>query len=450
MKKVSIIGAGLAGTLMALFFARRNYEVHIFEMRRDLRFDKTDRGRSINLALSCRGITALNALNLMPLVQPIAVPMRARAIHEENGALNYQAFGRNLDESIYSISRKALNIMLLNEAEKNPAITLHFECELTQLNVYQKTLLVREKNGAVLNHAYEHLIGADGVGSFVRNILLKAGLVKAEREFLAHGYKELTISKNHSETLPREHLQLWPRGSFLLLGNPNPDDSITGSLFLPQEGTNSFSSLQNEQQVQAFFEKSFADVASLMPNLQEEFFAHPTGTLSTVHCTPWHYEDSCLLIGDAAHGIVPFFGQGMNSAFEDCRILDELLENSEDDWAISVPKFYELRKNNTEAVAQLSMENYKEIYSDIKSSQFRLKKQIEKEIMHRFPEMYVSMHVMVMFTNTSYAQAQAQYGLQNQLLDTICSEIHSIEEVDWNQVGVLVKNYDKKLADIFL
>lgn len=448
MKNITIIGAGLAGTLCSLYLARRGYTVDLFESRSDIRNSPTDYGRSINLALSCRGITGLRAMNLMEDVNHIIVPMRARAIHEANGEIHYQPFGRHEDEYINAISRTDLNALLLNKAEQSKNIRLHFDMKLLRLDIRNKKLYFETHEGQLVELAYERLIGADGAPSHVRETLKNEGVVDATREFLSHGYKELSISRTHTVGMAREHLHLWPRDSFMLLGNPNPDDSITGSLFLANEGKDSFAHLDNEERLNSFFQKEFPDAFKAMPDLVNEFFGNPTGHMSTVKCSPWYYKDECLLIGDAAHGIIPFFGQGMNSAFEDCRILDELLEQYRDDWSRVMPIFYGQRKMNTDAVAQMSMDNYYEIHSDIRHPEFILQKQVERELMLHYPDRYVSKHVLVMFSNTPYAHALALGEVQSRLLNQICTSITDVKELNWHEVDGLMSDYDKKLAKI--
>lgn len=446
MKHIAVIGAGLAGTLCALYLARRGYEIDLYESRSDVRHSATDYGRSINLALSCRGITGLTAMDLMDEVQPIIVPMRARAIHEADGEVHYQPFGRHEDEYINAISRTELNALLLNKAEQTKRIHLHFDMKLLRLDIHNKKIHFEKKDGSHVAVQYQRLLAADGASSPIRDTLKKEGVVQATRDFLSHGYKELSISKTHTAGMAREHLHLWPRDSFMLLGNPNPDDSITGSLFLANEGKDSFAELNNEPRLVAFFQQEFPDAFAAMPNLVNEFFGNPTGHMSTIKCSPWYHKDEILLLGDAAHGVIPFFGQGMNSAFEDCRILDELLNTYQDDWAQVMPVFYDQRKKNTDAVAKMSMDNYYEIHSDIRNPQFILQKQVERELMHRYPERYVSKHVLVMFTNTPYSQALAHGEVQLRLLDTICSKINDVKELNWNEIDDLMKEYDNNLA----
>ncbi|PIW61044.1 FAD-dependent monooxygenase, partial [Shewanella sp. CG12_big_fil_rev_8_21_14_0_65_47_15] len=291
MKHITIVGGGLAGTLCALFLARRGYEVDVFESRTDVRRSPTDYGRSINLALSCRGITGLNAVNLMDEVSQIIVPMRARAIHDVDGEVKYQPFGRHDEEYINAISRTELNALLLNKAEQFSAIHLHFEKKLLSVDIHNKKLYFEARDGSAYEYSYHRLIGADGAASSIRECLKQEGLVQTEREFLSHGYKELSISKSHTAGMAREHLHLWPRDSFMLLGNPNPDDSITGSLFLANEGRDSFAELNTDSRLISFFKREFPDICKAMPNLVKEFFTNPTGHLSTVKCAPWYYRD---------------------------------------------------------------------------------------------------------------------------------------------------------------
>lgn len=448
MKKISIIGSGLVGSLLTIYLARRGYEVEVFESRPDLRIKSSDSGRSINLAMSCRGLTSLTAAGLVAKVQTLMVPMRARAIHEENGNIRYQSFGRHHDEHINAIQRNDLNRLLLDEAETFPSVRCHFDTRLLAVDIMGKTLHFERSDGSRFSTHYEHLIGADGAGSALRDAMQEHGLVTASRTYLPYGYKEIAISGAGETGLAAEHLHLWPRDSFLLLGNPNLDQSVTGSLFMANEGKNSFAELNNEASILAFCRKAFPDVYEGMPDLVGDFLNHATGRMSTITCAPWYVADNCLLIGDAAHGLVPFFGQGMNSGFEDCRILNDLLDQYDDEWARVMPAFYEARKPNTDAVAEMSMGNYHEIQNDIRDEHFNFKKQLELHLMQHYPTRYVSKHVLVMFTNTPYATALAHGRLQGELLQSICAQASRLEEVDWLKVDTLMNEYDKKLAQL--
>lgn len=448
MKTVTIIGAGLAGGLLALYLAKRGYTVSVYESRPDWRGGLHDKGRSINLALSCRGLTALAGIGLLDKVTKIMVPMRGRAIHEQSGEIVFQAFGRTQDEYINAIQRSDLTELLLDEIDKNPRITVVFDRTLSDLDVDTQQIRFSSHKAEVITENYQRLIGADGATSAVRAALVKENLLESTRVFEPHGYKELRISPPRSCLWPVEHLHLWPRESFLLLGNPNLDESITGSLFLPHKGRYSFEELDTPLRVSTFIKQAFPDACDAMPEVVSEFLEHPTGHMSTIKTTPWYYRDQCLLIGDAAHGIIPFFGQGMNSAFEDCRVLDGLLQRYNDDWARVMPAFYSARRVNTDAVSQMSMDNYHEIQFGIRDKHFNNKKQLDSLLMARYPDRYISKHVQVMFTNTPYAKAQACGVLQNALLDQIISSSRCLEDIQWEKVDKWMLDYDKKLTDL--
>lgn len=446
MQTISIIGGGLVGSLLAIYLARRDYEVLVFESRSDSRVASSDHGRSINLAMSCRGITGLSGAGILPMAEKLMVPMRARAIHSEKGGLKYQAFGRHHDEYINAIQRNDLNRLLLDEADKFPSIQWRFDTRLLHLDASKKEAHFKRSDGGLFTHTYQRVIGADGAGSQVRASLQQQGLVSASRVFFPHGYKEITISGASSNHLAREHLHLWPRESALLLGNPNRDNSVTGSLFLPLKGENSFADLNNERRVRDFFQKTFPDIAPMMPDGVGDFLNHATGYMSTVKCSPWHHDDQCLLIGDAAHGVIPFFGQGMNSGFEDCRILNELLDLHHDDWSRVMSAFYLSRKPDTDAVSEMSTDNHLEIQTGIRDRRFNFKKQLEQHLMQRYPARYISKHVLVMFSNMPYAKALAHGRVQDTFLDRICDQAMQISDVDWLCVDGLMREYDEALA----
>lgn len=447
MKQITILGAGLAGSLAALYLAKRGYAIDLYESRPDIRTSNQDSGRSINLAMSCRGLTALRKPGIGDEIDRLLVPMRARAIHEE-GTILYQAFGRRPDEYINAVLRSDLNKLLLNTLHDHVTVNTHFNMKLLAFDVYKKLLYFEDSSGEKFTKPYHRLIAADGANSFIRESLEMSGLIQSKRTFLDHGYKELSIMNSSKQTLIREHLHLWPRDSFLLLGNPNKDHSLTGTLFLPHQGKNSFAELDNELSLDSFFKEAFPDAFSCMPNAISEFLYHPTGRMSSIDCSPWYYDDQCLLIGDAAHGVVPFFGQGMNSAFEDCRVLNELLNEYEDNWQKVMPIFSRIRKVNTDAVARMSLENYQEIQTNIRNPEFNFKKQLEQLLMSRYPDTYVSKHVLVMFTNTPYALAEACGHLQETLLNKISLKARSTDEIDWTMVDHFIREYDKKLAEI--
>lgn len=448
MKSISIIGAGLVGSLLAIYMARRGYEVSVFESRPDGRRAPSDSGRSINLAMSCRGITGLSEAGVMQELGKLMVPMRGRVIHEIAGGIKYQAFGRHADEHINAVKREDLNNLLLDRAGEFPSVRWHFDTKLLELDAREKKAYFERRDGSRFTHAYQRVIGADGAGSQVRESLQRQGLASASREFFSHGYKEIGIAGAGQNEFAREDLHLWPRPSSLLLGNPNLDGSVTGTLFLPLEGENSFSGLVHEEDVRTFFSRTFPDVYRAQPSVAEDFIHHPTGRMSTLQCSPWYYEDQCLLVGDAAHGLIPFFGQGMNCGFEDCRILNELLDRYDDDWSKAMPAFYYSRRPDTDAVAEMSEANYQEIRHGIRDRNFNLKKQLELHLMQRYPTRYVSKHVLVMFSNTPYAVALAHGRLQSTFLERICEQATAIDAVDWPRVDALMLEYDEELGQL--
>ncbi len=444
MNRVIIIGSGLAGSLLAIFLAQRGYAVDIFEARTDGRLAQKNAGRSINLALSCRGLTALKKAGLDKAVKKLMVPMRARAIHEGRQSVAYQSFGRHRDEYINAIQRCDLNNMLLDEVEKFDSVRVHFNCSLRLINFNENHLTFENENKQKKTVHYTCLIGADGASSFVRESMQQQGFINYSRTFLEYGYKEIAIAPA-TNSLAREHLHLWPRDDYLLLGNPNTDNSITGSLFLPLRGKNSFESLDGESKVSQFFNHAFPDISSETPNLMDDFLQHPTGNMSTIACSNW-FAKNCLLIGDAAHGVVPFFGQGMNCAFEDCRVLNDLLITYDDDWSKVRDNFYRARLANSQAVAAMSLANFYEIQSGIRSEAFNFKKQLELQLMHRYADTYVSKHVLVMFTNTSYTQALEVGNVQSVLLNTIYEHFKQSKSIDWSFIDGLIVDYDKILT----
>jgi kynurenine 3-monooxygenase len=450
MKKIGIIGAGLAGSLLAIYLAKRQYDITVFEVRSDLRLLEDEGGRSINLAMSCRGLTALKDVGLFNEVQSILTPMRGRAIHEDNGKIIYASFGRDPDECIYAVKRNELNALLLNEIDKHVNITVLFDAKVVDIALKNKQLSYT-LNEKLTTIQYDLLIGADGVGSILRDVFVRDGVAKANRVYFSEGYKELTISNSsHHTHLLKDHLHLWPRGAYSLLGNPNLDGSITGSLFLPHEGVESFSTLDSKQHVQAFFERSFPDIISLLPSIVDDYFKHPIGKLSTVESSTWFFEDSALLLGDAAHGLVPFFGQGMNCSFEDCRMLNALLDKHDDDFSLVLPLFYQLRAPNASAVSKMSMDNYTEIQENIRDEDFIQRKRFEMMLMNRYRDSYVSKHVLVMFTNTPYAVAYQIGEYQTIWLNELFNDIPNLDSIDWATIDGHIKKYVKKLTDLNL
>lgn len=452
MPHVAISGAGLAGTLLAIMLAKRGYHVDIYERRPDPRGARIDFGRSINLALSARGSYALAQVGLLEQVLERSVPMRARAIHSVAGDIAYQAFGRTADEHLYAIERHTLNAVLLDAAAEYSSIRVDFEQRLTGIDFDSMQLTFQDQR-LQFGHqrVCDRLVVTEGAFSSARKSMVEAGLAKFTLDELAHGYKELLIDVDHARDLRFESLHLWPRRSFMMIANPNPDHSLSCTLFMPHTGAEaSFSALKTPEAVEHLFLTHFPDVRERIPALGEDFFARPTGRLPTVEGGPWHVAGKMLLLGDAAHAIVPFFAQGMNCAFEDCTLFVDALERAGDDWEQAIPTFFYARKPNTDAIADMAMQNYHEIQNAIADPRFLLRKHVEQELMRRHPEMYTSMHILVMFSCVPYAFAKACGSLQSALLDQICEDLASVDQIRWPAVDSRLARYAqdvKRLAD---
>jgi kynurenine 3-monooxygenase len=432
-RRVTVVGAGLAGSLLSVLLARQGHQVQVFEKLPDLRSTLIGAGRSINLALAARGIRALEVAGIMPRVLPLLIPMHGRMLHAMNGDLNFVAYGQREHEVIYSISRPGLNRVLLDAADE-VGVTMRFEQPISQIHPRQ---LHTESGARFETH---HVIGADGAGSVVRKHIVSTCGANYSEALLEHGYKELTLpaDRDGRHQLERNALHIWPRGGFMLIALPNLDGSFTVTLFLPRTGGESFESLRTEQDVQQFFVQHFSDVVSLMPNLAAEFFEHPTGIIGTIHCDRWSIGDELLLIGDAAHAITPFHGQGMNCAFEDCRVLSEMLA-SEEEWSGAFPKFHSARKPDTDAIAQMALENYLEMRDTVRDPKFQLQKSLSLELERRFPERFVPRYSMVMFHDEiPYSAAYSRGMIQAQILNELTREVNALGDVDFELAERLI------------
>ena len=441
-KQITIVGAGLTGALLGLRLGQRGYKVDLFERRPQTSENVGDSGRSINLALSRRGIDALKMVGMMEEVSSLLIPMKGRMLHLEDGSEKFSTYGQRADEVIYSVSRRDLNRLLVTRAVEAPDVNVVFERKCTAID-FESSQLTLEDIGAGTSQeeAFELLIGCDGAGSKVRRCLMERIGGQSASDFLDHDYKELEIPAGAGGTwqLEKEALHIWPRGEFMLIALPNLDGSFTITLFLPKQGTPSFESLADEGSVEAFFEKTFPTARALMPDLIEDFFGNPTGRLGTVRCQPWHLEDQCLLLGDAAHAIVPFHGQGMNCAFEDCVVLDQLLEKWKEDWGKVNPELSASRKPDADAIAQMAIENYTTMRSTVTDPKYGLKKAIGFELERRLPELFIPRYSMVMFHDMPYSEALEKGEKQSSILDELVEGIELIDDVNWEQAEATVK-----------
>jgi kynurenine 3-monooxygenase len=418
---VNIVGAGLAGALLALLLARRGIAVTLHERRPDPRQAAPERGRSINLALAARGIRALERAGVMERVRPLLIQMRGRMVHELTGQTALQAYGQREREVIWSVGRADLNRVLIEEAVRHAGVEVRFNQLCLGADARHDRLRLRDQpSGAEREIALTPTIATDGAGSAVRGSLAAAGLLSVREDWLDHDYKELSVPPlAGAHALERHALHVWPRGGFMLIALPNTDGSFTATLFLARRGEKSFAALGTAESVAGFFGREFADAVPLMPDLLGEFARNPQGQLGTVHTTPWRIEGRLLLLGDAAHAIVPFHGQGMNAAFEDCAVLDELTERHAD-WETVFGELERLRRPNAEAIAQMALENYREMRDAVLDARFLRLRQIALGLERRFPDRFIPRYSMVMFhPEIPYAEALRRGALQAQLLDEL-------------------------------
>jgi kynurenine 3-monooxygenase len=416
MQKFTIVGSGLAGTLMACYLGRAGQHVDLYEKRPDPRKDGSDRGRSINLALSVRGIHGLREVGVADEVLQSAIAMPGRMIHGHDGQLHFQPYGKDYSHAINSVSRSGLNIALINAAEKLPNVRIFFAHRCTDIDLASSTLrLVHEQE--TLEVPCETVIGADGAFSAIRARLQRQERFNFSQDYLAHGYKELAIppGPNGAFRMEKHALHIWPRQRFMLIALPNQDGSFTCTLFFPYEGEPSFASLQTARDVVSFFEQQFPDAVPLMPSLAEDFFSNPTGPLVTIRCSPWHHDGKVVLLGDACHAVVPFLGQGMNAAFEDCSTLARCLAE-EPDHELAFRAYENARKEHTDTLADLAVYNYVEMRDHTGSRLFLLRKKWEILLHKLFGSWYVPLYTLVSFTRTPYANALRRARKQDRIV----------------------------------
>jgi len=417
-KQIAIVGAGLVGSMISIYLAKRGHQVSVFERRSDMRRHSIDGGRSINLALSNRGIKSLEELGLADQLKESAVPMHGRMMHDVEGNLTFQPYGKQ-GQFINSVSRSGLNKVLIAAAEESGA-KFFFEHRCLSVDL-AKTQLSFQANPNIVEKTFDVIIGADGAFSAVRGAMQVTDRYDYSQSYIEHGYKEFTIPAGQGGTfqLEKNALHIWPRESFMLIALPNPDASFTCTLFFPFEGNPSFRSLNDPAEFYSFFEKTFPDAVPLMPGLLEDLRDNPTSSLITIRCFPWTIHNT-LLIGDAAHGIVPFYGQGMNAGFEDCRILNQLLDTHKDDWNIVLPAFQRTRKPDADAIAQLALENFIEMRDLVADAEFLLRKKIEAKLHDLFPKKWIPLYSMVTFHDEiRYSEALRIGQKQKRIMDSV-------------------------------
>jgi len=431
-RRIDILGAGLCGSLLGILLARRGYAVTIRELRPDPRTAKVPAGRSINLALSARGIRGLRHAGIYHRVAPLLMPMQGRLIHGLDGSRELLPYGQRDYEFINSVSRAELNKLLIETAEREHGVEFLFQHAVKAYDRDTAEVTI-ESPGGNYTLAADALISADGAGSVIRRAYNDSGRIGPAEELLPHSYKELTIPPKRGGGFEMEHdaLHIWPRGDFMLIALPNPTGDFTLTLFMPNEGETSFASLDTRDKVRAFFENHFPDVIPLIPDVVGMYERNPVGLLGTIRCRHWHDGGHFLLIGDAAHAVVPFHGQGMNLAFEDCVVLDNILDRGETDWA----RIFELVEReqlaNANAIADMALENYVEMRDTVRDPKFALRKQLSFELERRMPDRFVPRYSMVMFHDEiPYAVAQSRGRIQAELLDALTRDVDRLDQVD--------------------
>lgn len=446
MKKISIIGAGPVGLLLALKLCSRGYRVEIFERRPDMRKNKRHAGRSINLTLSHRGIFALSTHGIEDNILRRATPLLGRMIHDLSNKCTFQPYGKSNKECLYSISRAELNQALIDAVEKESLCKIHFSQKLESYNFEKKLMHLRDElTGKTKTLEAECIVGSDGSASALRNSMREQKGVNVESALLDYGYKELCIpaQKNGSLQMQRQALHIWPREKFMLIAQPNFNGSFSCTLFLPFEGKESFSHLceeNNTAYLRAFFRKYFGDATQLIPNLEDSFKDSPTGKMLTIKVDRWNIGGQALLIGDAAHAIVPFYGQGLNCSFEDCVLLGEEID-SYGELEQAFDSFSRKRKPDCDAISQMALENFIEIRCKVGQSRFLLEKEIEKKLVEFFPSDYIPRYSLVSFSRQPYRQALMAGQAQAKLLSKLSQGISNVNDLNMDTLRSLMAEY---------
>ncbi|WP_295180669.1 NAD(P)/FAD-dependent oxidoreductase [uncultured Christiangramia sp.] len=439
-KEVAIVGSGLVGSLLAIFLRKQGHKVTIFDRRPDVRLVEFS-GRSINLAMSNRGWKALREAGIEDEIRELALPLDKRAMHVDDKPVYFQKYGED-GEAIYSISRGILNRKMIDLAEEAGA-EFRFEEKIWNVDLPNAKLYTGESEKSVWKeYKFDLIFGADGAFSRTRHKMQRQSRFNYSQHFIDVGYKELTIPANAdgSHKLDNASFHIWPRGNFMLIAMPNLDGSFTCTLFMPFEGDVSFESLQTEQQADQFFEQYFPDIKDEISNLKRDFFKNPTSAMVTIKCYPWSYFDKITLVGDSAHAIVPFYGQGMNAGFEDISVLNEKMNQHGDNWEIIFEEYQRERKPNTDAIAELSYRNFVEMSSKTADPSFLLRKKIEKKFAQKYPELWVPLYSRVTFSDKAYSDALDIGDYQRVIMDEVM-KIPGIEETwDTEEVELKIKN----------
>ena len=419
-QKITIIGGGLAGSLAAIYMAKRGFEVNLFERRSDMRKAKAYQGRSINLALSTRGLHALEKIGLDKEILADAIPMYGRMMHSKTGELSYHPYGKS-GQAINSVSRGRLNLKLIELADELPNINIYFNSKCIDVDVNKATATFELEDGSLKTITSDRILGTDGAFAASRGKLQTSERFNYSQHYLHVGYKELEIpaGENGKFLMEKNALHIWPRGSFMMIALPNPSGDFTCTLFMPYEV---FESIKTKEDVTKFFNEEFADTVPMMPTLEEDYMKNPTSNLVTVRCYPWVKEDKLALAGDAAHAIVPFYGQGMNCSFEDIVVLDNMIEKYGDDWNTIFDEYQKERKPNADAIADLAVQNYYEMADKVGDKHFLHKKHIEHDLSELYPDKFKSQYELTTFSLSGYKYAWDQGQKNDVLLEKIIAD----------------------------
>lgn len=449
-KNITIIGGGPVGCLLSVYLAKRGHTVSIFERRPDMRSISMSAGRSINLALSDRGLRGLEAAGIVDDILSVAIPMHGRMMHSIDGSEHYQPYGKE-GQAINSVSRGGINKALLECADGFSNVNITFNVRCSHVDLETATAHFTHPDGTTSIIESDCIIATDGAYSAVREVMQKTDRFNYQQSYIEHGYKELHIpaDEHGAFTMEKHALHIWPRKQYMMIALPNMDGSFTCTLFFPFEGDPSFASLQSDEEIMSFFTEQFPDALAMMPTLLEDYKKNPVSSLVTVRAFPWAYKDKVLLMGDSAHAIVPFFGQGMNAGFEDCRVFDEMLAaHSSDDWT-SLFHAYELaRKPNGDAIAELALNNFIEMRDLVADPEFLRRKKAERMLSDMFPDAFHTAYSMVTFNHMPYSEALRRGKLNESIIDSML-EIPGILESDPEShktaLETLIREYGERI-----
>jgi len=428
-----LIGAGLTGPLLATYLAQQGYSVEIFERRPDMRKESISAGRSINLALSARGNHALKEVGLYDKIKPNTIPMKGRMIHDLNGNTHLQPYGQKENEVIFSVSRAQLNMELMTLAEETGNVTIQFNHQLLSADLEQNKLLFQLSDSLEeIELPFNRVIGCDGSASILRKSIVEKADIQYVKKPLGHGYKELTIPplKSGKFRIEPNALHIWPRGNHMLIALPNNDCSFTWTLFFPMTGAASFETVKTEKDILDLFQSQFHDAIKLIPNLVEDFQKNSTGDLASVYCKPWHLGDKALLIGDAAHAVVPFFGQGMNASFQDCSTLAKLMGQNKNNWKTIFNTFSSVQVENGHAIADMAIENYLEMRDHVNDTEYKKRRNVELKLERMFPGQFIPRYSMVSFHQIPYAEVYQRGEKQFKIIGDVLKADPSGQSID--------------------